>query len=155
MALTAIDSNVLVKANGTDYSDQCMVVSRDIIDACIKGHRTVALDSLNLVMSEYSQVCRGNQSGMGSAFVKWLYQYQWEKCKHVTITPTNGHPILFDEIPTGQGIEGFDPNDQKFLAVALAAGGRCVIINATDSDWEDYRTPIEQLGVRIDSLCLS
>ena len=45
----------------------------------------------------------------------------------------------------------FDPSDRKFLAVAVVA--KAVVLNATDSDWDEHAVLMEELGVKVSQLC--
>ena len=42
-----------------------------------------------------------------------------------------------------------DRKDRKFVAVALADGGRSAIVNATDSDWKAWEPALSEWGVRV------
>ena len=53
----------------------------------------------------------------------------------------------FKELPPN----AFDPSDRKFLAVAVVA--KAVVLNATDSDWEEHAPLMEDLGVVVNQLC--
>ena len=50
-------------------------------------------------------------------------------------------------------LAGVDRDDHKFVAVALANQVMSRILNATDSDWWDYRVPLEANGIQIEFLC--
>ncbi len=57
--------------------------------------------------------------------------------------------IVPDEIP-----ESFDPNDRKFLALALAWEHLAIIHNATDTDWNEIEDWISRTkGIALHQLC--
>ena len=59
----------------------------------------------------------------------------------------------FEEFPGAPSLAGFDMDDRKFVAVALASGTGPEILNASDTDWWDFREPLERHGVRVNFLC--
>ena len=60
----------------------------------------------------------------------------------------------FAEFPTDPALAGFDREDHKFAAVALAHQPGARVLNATDEDWWEYRKALEANGVQIEFLCL-
>ena len=64
----------------------------------------------------------------------------------VRITPSD-ESRGFAELPSNE----IDPSDRKFLAVAVKAGA--VILNATDSDWDEHHALLDQLRVPLEQLC--
>ncbi|MCY4369822.1 MAG: hypothetical protein OXF41_10520 [bacterium] len=72
--------------------------------------------------------------------------------QQVTITcdPHRG----FVEFPQDPRLAGFDPDDRKFVAVAVASGTeQTELVNAVDSDYSLHRTPLEERGIRVKELC--
>ena len=59
----------------------------------------------------------------------------------------------FREFPQDPDLENFDRADRKFVAVALVSGLGPPILNATDTDWWDYREPLRRNGVTVDFIC--
>ena len=93
------------------------------------------------------------QPGVGDEFMYWLFQNQYngEVCERVHITP---HPERkFVEFPEDPALTGFDPNDRKYVAVALASTNRPEILNAVDSDWYHFNSELSAAGLRIKQLC--
>lgn len=87
--------------------------------------------------------------GIGDAFLKYLFNYQYsEKCiKRVAVKPSKDDRRGFEELPENT----FDREDRKFLAVAVVAGW--VVLNASDSDWDEHKALVKQLRVRVRQLC--
>lgn len=152
-----IDTNVLVMAN--DKSDHAGL---DCLLSCVKAleeakkHQVVTVDDGMLILAEYRRhASLGGQPGVGDAFLKWLWQNQGNPrhCEQVTITPTECDQRNFQEFPDDPALSKFDPSDRKFVAVALASRNRPPILNATDSDWWDFRQAFADNGLDIIFLC--
>ncbi len=57
------------------------------------------------------------------------------------------------DFPDDPDLAGFDLNDRKFVAVALASKLDPEILNASDTDWWIHRESLERNRVRIRFLC--
>ncbi|TAK43157.1 MAG: hypothetical protein EPO28_06335 [Saprospiraceae bacterium] len=156
MGSNIIDTNVLAVANGRfdGISPDCLRSCQQFLGTA--HHQRISLDDKILIFKEYFRYAspRG-QPGIGDAFLKWLWTNHAnpELCELVSITPTGDDRRLFEEIPGQEDLKGFDPSDQKFLAVALGSRFTATINNATDSDWEDFSEAIEKLGIVVHQLC--
>lgn len=94
------------------------------------------------------------QPGPGDRFLQWLWRNQADErhCRKVAITPNDERG--FDEFPDDPSLNGFDMDDRKFAAVAIAAGSSPKILNAADRrSWWEYRDELRQHGVEVDFLC--
>ena len=87
--------------------------------------------------------------GVGDTFFKHVFNYQYrsDRVRRVAITPSADDGRGFEELPENR----LDRADRKFLAVAVVANA--VILNATDSDWDEHKALTEALGVQVDQLC--
>ena len=150
-----IDANVPAVANGlTPQADDvclrnCLAELRRVQNEC-----RLLVDDDWLILKEYQGISDSKAgTGVGDAFVKWVLNNQMNEARvrRVAITPepTRG----FEEFPDGPDLSTFDPDDRKFVAVALASGTFPDIINATDTDWWAPRRALQQLGVRVRFLC--
>ena len=85
--------------------------------------------------------------------MKWLLNMQFNVgyVRRVAITPNADRG--FEEFPDDPALASFDRDDRKFVAVACASGGSPSIVNATDTDWWEYREVLEEHGVAIHFLC--
>lgn len=150
-----IDTNVLVVANGhTPQADaECEAACIRALSAMRSGH-VILIDSAGEILTEYRRHCSlAGQPGTGDAFFKWLHDHLGspQRCRMVTITPHEDRG--YAEFPSDPELQHFDPDDRKFVAVALASGSRPDILNATDSDWWQHRVPLEHCGVSVRQLC--
>jgi hypothetical protein len=151
-----VDTNVAVVANGKHEPapPECIAAS---IEA-LRGARQqlILVDEGYLIFDEYRRwLSHSGQPGVGDAFFKWLWENQAnpERCRRVPITPINDSETDFEEFPTDVELAMFDAADRKFVAVALASGLSPTVLNASDSDWWNYRVPLENSGIIINFLC--
>lgn len=115
------------------------------------------VDSLGLILNEYIKgLGHAGTPGAGEKFVKWAYSQQWQsdKVTRVAITPTTNEGWRkYKEFPDQPALKGFDPSDQKFVAVAVASGTNPPILNAVDSDWWNHRQALTNAGIVIEFVC--
>jgi len=149
-----IDTNVLVVANYRHdiASEHCV---ERCIDALLESRNNrVFIDDDQHILNEYRGHCSySGQPGVGDAFFKWLWDNQGNirHCRKVSITPHIERQ--FEEFPEDANLEGFDRSDRKFVAVAVASNEEPPILNASDTDWWDYREAFEKNGINICFLC--
>ncbi|HWX43162.1 MAG TPA: hypothetical protein VN345_18595 [Blastocatellia bacterium] len=153
----AVDTNVAVVANGRaeQASDDCVLACIDELDA-IRAGRTVLLDDHDLILTEYRlNLSHSGQPGVGDAFFKWLWDNQAniEHCQKVSVTPTESNGKGFVEFPDDPELEGFDRSDRVFVATVLSDGRNAPVVNASDTDWWNYREALERNGVAVRFLC--
>ena len=157
--MVVVDTNVAVVANGRSRqaSQDCARNCADRLYQITNGAEKLALDDKWRIIVEYRNNLRSSgQPGVGDAFLKWVLTNRTNPscCEQVTITPVRGAcGGGFREFPDDPLLAGFDPSDRKFVAVSVAHPRRPPILNATDSDWWDYREALARNGVKVDFLC--
>ena len=146
-----VDTNVAIVANRreTDAEVRCQLTCVERLRT-LASREVVAIDDSGSILEEYKR--RLNFSGMpgvGDAFLKHVfnYQYQDDRVRRVAVTPSNDDGRGFEELPENT----FDRSDRKFLAVAVVA--KAVVLNATDSDWDEQAALMNALGVKVSQLC--
>jgi len=149
-----IDTNVLAVANGrhAPASDACVGACIDALLAA--REQGVSIDDGLRVLDEYRQHASfAGQPGVGDAFFKWLWDHQADAlcCERVVINPHPGRGFI--EFPGDQALRGFDASDRKFVAVALTSASQPPVLNASDTDWWEFRTALEAHGLQIQFLC--
>ena len=153
-----VDTNVPLVANGS--ADQA---SEDCVEACIdellkitEGDVKLVLDDQRRIIEEYrNKLDPGGFPGVGDAFLKWV-EINWanpQQCDLVSITPIDDLETDFQEFPIDPALQDFDPDDRKFIAVALAHSEKLPILQAVDSGWWNARDALCQNGVTIDFIC--
>lgn len=147
-----VDTNVPVAANGrgTHADELCQLSCIETIRN-IRSDGTVVLDDQSLIFEEYRRKLnfRG-EPGVGDAFFKHIWNHMHSDPRRVLripITPINDDKRGFDNLPKNK----LDPDDRKFLAVAVAA--KAPILNATDSDWRQQSRLLRSLSVKVKQLC--
>ena len=151
MTAVVVDTNVAIVANGrgTHANVQCQLSCVQRLAAVVK-EETVAIDDVGLILEEYTnRLNRSGQPGLGDKFLKYLldYQYQSGRVRRVAVRPSADTNRGFEELPANT----FDRSDRKFLAVAVVA--KAVVLNATDSDWDEQTALLDRLRVRVHQLC--
>jgi hypothetical protein len=153
-----VDTNVPLVANGS--ADQA---SEDCVEACIdellkitEGDVKLVLDDQRRIIEEYrNKLDPGGFPGVGDAFLKWV-EINWanpQQCDLVSITPIDDLETDFQEFPADPALQDFDPDDRKFIAVALAHSEKPPILQAVDSGWWNARDALRQNGGTIDFIC--
>jgi hypothetical protein len=152
-----VDTNVLVVANGRDtHADKkCVGKSIEALET-VRDAGIIVLDDQNAILREYANYCHySGQPGAGDAFLRWAWRNQAvaEACERVRITPKAGKPEDYEEFPDDPALKGFDRNDRKFVAVARESRNKPKILNATDTDWWEFRDPLRRHGIEVEFLC--
>ena len=136
-------------------SQQCILACTQRLHDIAAGHDVLVLDDGWHILREYQNHLRSDgQPGPGDAFLKWVLTNRAnpERCELVHITPAvdlGG----FAEFPTDPALEGFDPADHKFVAVAVAHHEHPPILNAVDAGWWLYRHVLNNHGIQVVFVC--
>ncbi len=161
MDAVIVDTNVIVIANDTDDKrkdcrDRCQARIKQIRDQREK----VVIDDSRRILREYEKNTHPNtKKGIGDLFVKRLLQNLGNPkiCKMVNITPLARSGTDFEEFPDDNVLINFDPDDRKFVAVALAhkrdTGQIPTILLAIDRGWLQFMAALANHGVSIDLIC--
>lgn len=154
MAAYVIDTNVLVVANDKDTtaSAACMLSCVNKLLSIASDSNVVCIDSADLIMGEYRRYCNySGAPGVGDMFFRYVHDNlgNTKLCEQVDITPCEGG---FAEFPSCKSLARFDLSDRKFVAVLKASASRPVIINATDSDWRDFRQALAKNKISVSNL---
>ena len=153
-----VDTNVPLVANGRaeQASEDCVETCIDELLNITTGNVKLVLDDLRRIIGEYrNKLNPGGFPGVGDAFLKWV-EINWanpQQCNLVSITPIDGLETNFQEFPTDTALADFDPDDRKFIAVALAHPEKPPILQALDTAWWHYRDALHQNGVTVDFIC--
>lgn len=152
-----VDTNVLLVCEGR-AEPQASAKCKAACEARLLELRTrglVVIDRAWLLLGEYSKKIDTRKQSVAVAFLKWLMQGSAgdARVSTVVLTPVNAAKTDFAEYPAHPGLDGFDPSDRKFVAVAHAHQPRATILNAVDTDWLAIRAPLAALGVGMESVC--
>ncbi len=150
-----MDTNVAAVANG-----EAEQAGPGCVDICIEkleqiqGNHRLLLDNRGRILDEYmNRLSLSGQPGPGDRFFSWLWLNRTNEryCRIVPVTPNDDRG--FDEFPDDPSLAGFDWDDRKFVAVAIASRTDPDVLNASDTDWWTYREPLHEYGVNVNFLC--
>ena len=153
-----VDTNVAIVANGgfEKASADCKQICIDRLEEITQGEAKLALDDERRIIEEYrGKLSPDGQPGVGDAFLKWV-EMNWtnpDHCDWVSITPVDGLDNEFEEFPDDLALNDFDPDDRKFIAVALAHCEKPPILQAVDRQWWDFRDALRENGVTVEFIC--
>ncbi len=153
-AALVLDTNVLLVANGdnAEASDSCQLACIEALETVKRGHRLV-LDDRAEIVEEYRKRLKRAEQRVGWAFLRWIYDHQFnpDRCELVAISKHPGRG--YEAFPEDPELERFDPDDRKFVAVALISPLRPPVVNAVDRDWWDFEAALRQNGVTVQFAC--
>ena len=161
MDAVIVDTNVIVIANDTDDKrEDCRDCCQDRLQEIISHREKVVIDDRWRILGEYENNTNPNsRKGIGDLFVKRLLQNlrNPEICKMVPITPLAGNGTDFEEYPADTALTNFDPDDRKFIAVALAhkrdTEQTPTILLAIDRGWLQFIDALASHEVSVDLIC--
>lgn len=149
-----MDSNVAFVGNGrADHAEPDCVLACVARMERIKTQERLLLDSEGRILQEYPSPRPTEQPRAGDAFIIWAWQNQHnpEVC---TLVPIQAHDKRgFAQFPDDEELAGFDRDDRKFVAVAVASGESPPILNASDTDWRDHQQALSRHGVAVEFVC--
>ena len=155
--MVVADTNVAVVANALSEqaSEDCVETCAERLEEIMRGNVKLVLDDDWQILGEYAQNLHSTGTDVGDRFLLWVLR-NWrnpQQCDLVHITPVNGSENEFEEFPDDPALSGFDPDDRKFIAVAVAHSERPPILQAVDSQWWDFRDAFHRNGVTIEFIC--
>ncbi|MDE0009954.1 MAG: hypothetical protein OXU36_02340 [Candidatus Poribacteria bacterium] len=162
MDAVIVDTNVIVIANDTDDDDRrdCRDLCQDRLQQIWDQRETVILDNGWRILGEYEDNTNPNsRKGIGDLFVKRLLQNLGNPniCTMMPITPSVRNGADFEEFPSDDALSGFDPDDRKFIAVAVAYENvhqqKAILLQAVDSQWYGFREALVENGLEIEFVC--
>ena len=153
-----VDTNVPLVANGQadQASEDCVEICIDELMKITEGDVKLVLDDDRRIIGEYrNKLNPGGFPGVGDAFLKWV-EINWanpQQCDLVSITPIDDLETDFQEFPADPALQDFDPDDRKFIAVALTHPEKPPILQAVDRAWWNYRGVLQRNDVTINFIC--
>ena len=151
MNVFVVDTNVAIAANGrnTHADVQCRLACVEKLQDVVEN-QVIAIDDQRAIVDEYlKHLNHSGEPGVGDTFFKHVLnnRHQGTRVRRVPVTPSSDERRGFEELPPNS----FDPSDRKFVAVAVAGGA--VVLNATDSDWDEHAALMSSLAVEVHQLC--
>ena len=155
--MVVADTNVAVVANALSEqaSEDCVETCAERLEGIMRGEVKLVLDDDWQILGEYAQNLHSTGTDVGDRFLRWVLR-NWrnpQRCDLVHITPVDGSENEFEEFPDDPALDGFDPDDRKFIAVAVAHPEKPPILQAVDSQWWDFRDAFRRNGVTVEFIC--
>ena len=153
--MVVVDTNVVVVANGRSEqaSSDCVETCGERLEEIMRGEAKLVLDNRWIILREYMQNLRSNGADIGDRFLGWILANKDQRCDLVSITPVDGSENEFEEFPDDPALNDFDPDDRKFIAVAVAHPEKPPILQAVDSQWWDFRYAFRRNGIIVEFIC--
>ena len=164
MGTIVIDTNVILVAKGISPQawSSCVNACQERLDGVIEGPEKIVIDDNRAILGEYIDYLEDDDSTtearINGHFLEWFIRNYTnpEECVQVSITPTQDERG-FEEFPNDPALSNFDPDDQKFIAVAVAYENvyeqKSPILQAVDSQWYGFREIFVQNGVIVEFIC--
>ena len=162
MDAVIVDTNVIVVANDAadDDREDCREYCQDRLEQILDQGEKVVIDDERRILEEYERHTNPNtKKGIGDLFVKRLLQNLGNPdiCPMVHITPSTGSETDFEEFPADNTLSDFDPDDRKFIAVAVAYENihhqKAVLLQAVDSQWYGLHQALVNNGLEVEFIC--
>jgi hypothetical protein len=152
-----VDTNVFAVAEGLHdgASDECVLACIRIIRAVSEGRR-LGVDSGDLILQEYvTALAQSRRAGIATKLAQrlWRTRFDTAVCHRIDITQVDAPPGAYAEVPAA--LQGFDTDDQKFLAVAAAEGESPQVLQALDLEWWSRRGDFGPNGFDVQFICLA
>ena len=164
MDTVVVDTNVILAAKGMSEQawPECIMACQERLDQIIEGSEKVVVDDNWAILGEYINYLEDDDSTtserIGEHFLDWFIHNHEnaEQCVKVKIMPTQDGQG-FEEFPNDPALSDFDPDDQKFIAVAVAYENvyeqKSPILQAVDSQWYGFREILVENGLVVEFIC--
>lgn len=151
-----VDTNVPIVANRKhDEPLSCVAACANALYEITKTG-VLVIDEGGLIVDEYKRYLSfAGQPGAGDVFFKWLAdnRYRPDRVARVTLVEAPDRFGEFEAFPLDPELATFDQSDRKFVAAALTHPAKPPILNATDSDWWDFKDALVRQGVIVRFVC--
>ncbi len=157
MKRVVVDTNVPIVANGRPDprgggrppSIDCQQKAIDFLVQTLEVRR-VLLDLGGEIQAEYRNLLYpSGQPGVGDRFYLEMINSSPQRVERIALPRTADG--TYPDFPDDEALRRFDPSDRKF--VALARHAHAPVANATDSDWLNFREPLQRNGLEIAFVC--
>ncbi len=146
MSRWVVDTNVPIVANGRPA---CRLAAINFLQQ-ILGLGTIFVDLAGAIQAEYhSHLNPRGQPGVGDRFYLEILNSAPRTIERVDL-PKRGDGE-YAALPQALIDAGFDPGDRKFAA--LAKQQDAAVANATDSDWLEHRSILDDEKIKLHLVC--
>ena len=153
--MLAIDTNVFAIAEGMNpgASEECVAACIALLRLVETGY-PVVVDESDAIFAEYLKTLgEARTSGLAVKLARSLFHTRYGNpgCVRVAITRRATPPGEYEEVPVT--LRDFDSDDQKFIAVAVAANGGAPIAVGLDGEWFDRLADFAAAGIDVQFVC--
>ncbi len=154
-----VDTNVPKTANLSRVPNEIPLELSECVLACIEAVKHVMkkgallLDAGDEIFDEYrQQLSMQGQPGLGDRFMKWVHDNRWKLHDSDRVTITKDRDS-YEQFPSHEGLNDFDPSDRKFVTVSNAHPEKPPILQATDSKWWGWKDALSEVDIFVHFLC--
>lgn len=150
-----VDTNILLIANEQheDISPAGVIACVERLEHLRKRGRIV-LDDGREILREYGHKTTPNTGNrVGDAFLKWIYQNMGNPQRVELVHIERHQERGYAEFPEDPELLDFDPEDKKFIAVAVAHPKHPIILQGSDSKWTGWSERLRVHSIRVEFLC--
>jgi hypothetical protein len=134
--------------------ERCIAACVQLARRIQAGEAILVVDDNDEILTEYLRNLGDRHvSDLGTKIARLLRQRKHDPtvCRLISISPSSEQPGSYDEVP--DAIRDFDPDDQKFFAVANADPERPQIFAGLDEEWWCRRSDLAAAGLDIQFIC--
>jgi hypothetical protein len=147
-----VDTNLLAIANNfqSNVNPVCKLAVIRLLKSILETG-VVVIDDAGEITGEYRNYCNAKgQPNVGDEFFRQvLMNYSSGKVLRITLQKTASGG--FEDFPTDPRLSDFDLSDRKFAAAGIAT--ETPVYAATDSDWLDHLTALNENGLKVEFVC--
>lgn len=142
-----IDTNVLLVASGkaNHVTDGCVDNATKFLIGVKQSKSMTHLDSAGEILSEYlkkNQPFKNRKPG--DEFLRYLINSSGDQRLVNRVELEKDETSNYLNFPSDPALTGFDEDDKKFIAVAIASNVDPEIVDAADSDWRDFEEALQR-----------
>lgn len=151
-----VDTNVPIVANGKPLppeerpaSIDCRIAAVNFLQQVLNNGK-ILIDLAGEIQAEYRRYLNASgQPGVGDRFYQEVLNSAPNRIERIELPVRDDGE--FEDIPQALITANFDPSDRKFAA--LAKKETVPVSNATDSDWINHATLLQNNGIQIIFVC--
>jgi len=149
-----VDTNVALVANRQQENvlPDCLIASIGFLREVIDRGYTLIIDDGDAIRSEYSRaIMDARPYQVGAQFLVHVLRNIGNQARVRLVPLPTDIDGEYVDFPNDLRLQEFDRSDRKFAALSRRTGAH--VHNATDSDWVDFKMPLEENGIGVVFLC--
>jgi hypothetical protein len=151
-----VDTNVPLTALGAanHMSSGCQLRCSEWLGEFLMEEKMLVIDSGLGILGEYTNaIAYEGQANVGRQFLRWVLTNYANPYRVRQVDITQIASNNYSGLPAS--LNGFDPNDKKFLAVAIVnnSNEKTTIVQAADGKWVNWQPELTAAGIIIEYPC--